>query len=129
MAYIDKAFYDNLSSTEITTEEFTPMAERASDIIDALTFDAVDRFDLAEGDALYTRFKKATMYQCEFIQRTYGSLDAWENDGAEGEGSENIGNYSYSKKASNRVTVNGLAVSPHAKAMLAPVIAISRRIG
>jgi hypothetical protein len=104
------------------------MAERASDIIDALTFRAVERFSLVEGNPLFTRVKKAVAYQCEFIQRTYGSLDAWENDGAEGEGSENIGNYSYSKKAPRRTTVNGLAVSPHINTVLAPVIAKARRL-
>ncbi len=105
------------------------MAERASDIIDALTIRAVERFALSEGNVLYARVKKATMYQCEFIQRTFGSLDAWENDGAEPEGSESVGNYSYTKKASKQKTVEGLAVCPHIFTVLAPVIALGRRIG
>ena len=55
MAYIDKAYYDSMSSTTITEEEFASMAERASDIVDALTFRAVERFELAECIALFTR--------------------------------------------------------------------------
>lgn len=129
MAYIDKAFYDSMSSTTITETEFASMAERASDIVDALTFRAVERFELAEGNALFTRVKKAVVYQMEFIQRSFGSLDAWENAAADGEGSETIGNYSYSKSASGRQNVGGLAVSPHIFGVLNPVIALGRRIG
>jgi hypothetical protein len=65
----------------------------------------------------------------EFIQRSFGSLDAWENEAADGQGSENIGNYSYSKGASGRQNVGGLAVAPHVSVVLAPVIALGRRIG
>ena len=129
MAYIDQTYYESMSSTTIAEDEFSAMAERASDIIDALTFRAVPRYELEDGDTLYAYVKKAVMYQCEFIQRTFGSIDAWENDGAEQEGSENIGNYSYSRSASKRTTVNGLAVSPHIHSVLAPVIALGRRIG
>ena len=133
MAYIDKAFYDSMSSTAITEEEFASMAERASDIVDALTFRAVERFELAEGNALFTRVKKATVYQMEFIQRSFGSLDAWENEAAMDSASETIGNYSYSKGTSYTVGgkqyVNGLVISPHIAVVLAPVIALGRRIG
>jgi len=129
MAYIDQTYYNSMSSTTIAEAEFSPMAERASDIVDALTFRAVARYSLVEGDTLYALVKKAVMYQMEFIQRTFGSLDAWENDGASPEGSESIGNYSYSRKASSRQTVNGLAVAPHIHSVLAPVIALGRRIG
>lgn len=133
MAYIDKAFYDSMSSTAITEEEFASMAERASDIVDALTFRAVERFELAEGNALFTRVKKATVYQMEFIQRSFGSLDAWENEAAMDSASETIGNYSYSKGTSSTVGgkqyVNGLVISPHIAVVLAPVTALGRRIG
>lgn len=129
MAHITKAYYDSICSTPISEAEFTSMAERASDIVDALTFGAVERFELVEGDVLFTRVKKATAYQCDFIQRSFGSLDAWENDAADGQGSETIGNYSYSKSASGRQNVNGLAVSPHVFGVLNPVIALGRRIG
>jgi hypothetical protein len=129
MAYIDKAFYDSVSSTAILDEEFPSMAERASDIVDVVTFRAVERFGLSEGSALFLRVKKAVAYQMEFIQRSFGSLDAWENEVAESSGSENIGNYSYSKSASGKQTVNGLAVSPHVPGVLGPVVALGRRIG
>ena len=133
MAYIDKAFYDSMSSTTITEEEFASMAERASDIVDALTLRAVERFELAEGNSLFTRVKKATVYQMEFIQRSFGSLDAWENEAAMDSSSETIGNYSYSKGTSYTVGgkqyVNGLVISPHITVVLAPVIALGRRIG
>jgi hypothetical protein len=129
MAYIDKAFYDSMSSTAITTEEFASMAERASDIIDAITFRAVERFGLVEGDSAYTRVKKAVVYQMEFIQRTFGSLDAWENDAESSEGSETIGNYSYSRSSAGKQRANGLAVSPHLFGVLNPVIALGRRVG
>jgi hypothetical protein len=128
MAYIDKAFYDSMSSIAISEEDFAPMADRASDIIDALTFRAVQRFGLVEGDVLYALVKEATVYQMEFIQRTFGSLDAWENDYDE-VSSETIGNYSYSKSSAGKQRVNGLVVSPHAKYMLGPVIALGRRVG
>lgn len=129
MAYIDKTFYDSMSSTTITEDDFASMAERASDIVDAITFRAVERFSLEEGNALYTRVKKAVVYQMEFIQRSFGSLDAWENDASDGDGSETIGNYSYSKSASGKQTANGLAVSPHLFGVLNPVVALGRRIG
>jgi len=128
MAYIDKAFYDSMSSIAISEEEFAPMAERASDIIDAATFRAVERCGIAEGDALYAMVMKATVYQMEFIQRTYGSLDAWESDYDEVD-SETIGNYSYSKSSTGKQRVNGLVLSPHAKYALGPVIALGRRVG
>ena len=134
MAYIDKAFYLSMSGVAITDSEFSPMAERASDIIDALTFRAVERFGLAEGNPLFAMVKKAVAYQMEFIQQTYGSLEMWATEGAVPDGAETIGNYSYSKGSKSNAgagikSINGLAVSPLVDGILAPVVALGRRIG
>lgn len=133
MAYIDQTFYESMSSVDIPQDEFGPIAERASDIIDALTFRAVERFDLQEGNPLFTRVKRAVAYQCEFIMQSFGSLDAWANEAVSDVGGESIGNYSYSKGTSYTVGgkkyVGGLIVSPHITSILAPVVALGRRVG
>lgn len=133
MAYIDRSFYDGMSGVIIDPSEFQSMAERASDLVDAITFRAVERFGLAEGDDDYTRVKKAVAYQMEFIQRTYGSLELWAEAATEPDaGSETMGNYSHSSSASGKGRtvrkVDGLAVSPFVWPVLAPVIAMGRRI-
>lgn len=134
MAYIDKTFYQSMSGVTIEDHEFDAMAERASDIIDVLTFRAVERFGLTEGNPLFARVKKAVAYQMEFIQQTFGSLEMWATEGAVPEGSETIGNYSYSKGSKGNAgagikSVNGLMVSPLVEGVLTPVIALGRRIG
>ena len=133
MAYIDKAFFEGNSSVVIADGEFDAMAQRASDLIDALTFRAVERYSL-EDSPLFAKVKKAVAYQMEFIQQTFGSLEMWATEGAVPEGSETIGNYSYSKGSRGNTgagikSVNGLMVSPLVEGVLAPVIALGRRIG
>ena len=129
MAYIDKAFFEGHSSVVIADGEFDAMAQRASDVIDALTFRAVERYSL-EDSPLFAKVKRAVVYQMEHIQQTFGSLEAWAT--VVGEGSETIGNYSYSKSAptgEGGKTVNGLPLSPLVEGVLAPVIALGRKIG
>ena len=125
MAYIDQTYYTNNGGK---AEDYSSaFAQRVSDLVDSVTFLAVQRFSL-EGTMLFDRVKKAVLAQMLFVVSEYGGQAGWESD--EQMKSENMGNYSYTRnEQGGRGVYDGLALVPNFLSILAPVIAIGRQVG
>lgn len=123
MAYIDKTYYENLGGAEV--DNFTSVANRVSLLIDAVTFRAVERFKLQD-TKMFDLIKQACAMQIDFIASNFSSVSEWEAD--EQMQSESMGNYSYTLDK-GRATVNGLKLAPSVVGILAPVIALGRKVG
>lgn len=119
MAYIDKAFYDNFSDISISVDEFTKLAERASDIIDIVTFNRIQNRGgiSALSDVMQTAIKKATSAQVEtmYINGGFESVA-----GGGGIQSASIGKFNYSVGADTETTINGVQLSPMVNSYLSP---------
>lgn len=97
MAYIDKAFYDDVYKGTPIDEQvvFDRLSERASDIIDQITgytLQGVEFTQLAQ--FIQEQVKKATAAQIEYMASLGGELVS---HGSGGFSSVNIGNFSYSE--------------------------------
>lgn len=113
MAYIDKAYYDNVfMGTPIAEGQFARIADIASDVVSATAVQ-----EITVDDAQTEEVKKATAYEAELLHEL-GGLDAIMGFAAAALGgeSESLGDYSISGGSGNQSslslrTVEGLPVS------------------
>lgn len=121
---IDYQYYQSLGLTEVDENEFIGLELQASEVVDAITFRAFERYDLAD-TPLGEKAKKAVALLISHIVEI-GSIDVW----AEGvKASESIGNYSYTLVQGQKPTFNGLSLPAVLPSLLSPIIALGRRIG
>lgn len=106
--YITKTDFDEYSpSTDIPESEFDELAERASDVIDTITF---NRIELAGGLSAYdsdtqAAIKKATCAQVQYMYEN-GGVDAVNLAGIQ---SGSIGKFSYTLGQTDSIPVAPLA--------------------
>lgn len=132
MAYIDESYYTSVSATPIVGN-FLQAAERASDLIDAYTLNAVERFNL-ENDypVLFEKVKKAVAYQVEFMMQN-GGLEAWAMASDDlASKSESYSTYSISEtyrqgSSGHKKLVGTLELAPLAGVLLAGITGLGRR--
>lgn len=106
MAYIDFAYYsETFMGTLVDASDFPRLADRASDIIDALVSKPVP---LTNG-AADADVKKATAYQVEVLA-AQGGVDAVTGYASGLVGSESLGNHSISVSGGNNAT--GIVIIP-----------------
>jgi hypothetical protein len=132
MAYIDYPYYVNLSNIPIS-DDFPQVAERASDLIDAYTHNATERFSLeTEDPALFAKVKKAVAYQIEYIEQV-GGLNVWAMSSDDlASKSENFTGYSYNEtyrqgSSGTKTLVGNLEVAPLAVSLLSGIVGLGRR--
>ena len=116
MSYIDLAYFQTYAPySEVTSDEFSALAERASDVIDVLTFCRIPEsgglpvFPVRVQEAV----KKATAAQVETLY-LYGGVSAVQGAAAD-PGSATIGKFSYTRNRASEFsggTVNGIPLSP-----------------
>lgn len=133
MAYIDYTYYISISSTPITSDEFLQAAQRASDVIDAYTHEAVERYNLQiDYPILFEKVKRATAYQVEFIMQN-GGLDSWAMASDDlASKSESFTTYQISEtyrqgSSANKKLVGNLEIAPLAGTLLAGLVGAGRR--
>lgn len=123
MAYIDQTYYTTNGGK---AEDYTSaLATRVSELIDKITFRAVERYDLRD-TKLFENVQRACVTQMLFIA-SLGGQESWEAD--EQYHAESMGNYSYTRGEKGRQSHDGLALAPSFLAILNPVIALGRKIG
>lgn len=120
--------------------EFNALSTYASRIIDAYTFNAIERYDLMTSPHYASKVKDAMAYQIAFMGKI-GEDNALGTGAGEGAAkaseSETIGSYSHSvtygsgsgKSASRQVFVGTMQVAPLAVSTLAPIQALGRKLG
>ena len=115
MAYIDQTYYENTYvGTTIPTEDFPKLSERASSVIDMLTY---NRASGRTAEKFVSAIKTATAIETEYLY-VNGGVMAFTGNGNNVKKSENIGNYSYSRNFDGMLSVNGIPVSPLCIAVL-----------
>ena len=118
MAYIDQSDFSSYTITEIPETEFNVLAERASDVIDLLTF---NRITAAGGldemtDTEQAAIKKAVCAQVEYLYNEGGLLAA---TGSATDTGVSLGKFSISAPAAPLApTLGGIPVSPLARGYL-----------
>jgi hypothetical protein len=118
MAYIDKAFYDNVfHGKSIPNDDFDRIADAASDVVYELCYIKPDEAMQQELD-----FKRAVAYQTEFISEQ-GGLDAilGFSAAAVSGGGERLGDYSVNAGGTlqeSAIACNGIPVSGMALMLL-----------
>lgn len=112
MAYVIKSDYTSFTTTTISDSDFTLISERASDIIDVITFNKVadkgiDFYPLS----VQNKIKKATCALCESIQINGGITSlAQSNDNLT---NVSIGSFSYGKAPGNDTNIIfGVTIPP-----------------
>jgi len=132
MAYIDFDYYTSMSPVSITGD-FLKVAQRASDLIDAYTHNAVERFSLETDEpTLFEKVKKAVAYQVEFIMQN-GGLTAWAMASDDlASKSESYTGYSLSEtyrqgSSGSKTLVGNLEIAPLAVHILAGIVGLGRR--
>jgi len=118
VAYIDQSDFSSYTITEIPETEFNVLAERASDVIDLLTFNRVT----ADGgltemtDAEQAAIKKAVCAEVEYLYNEGGILAATGNATDTG---VSLGKFSISAPAApSAPKLGGIPVSPLARGYL-----------
>lgn len=112
MAYIVKSDYTSFTTTTISDNDFTLISERASDIIDVITFNKVaDKGISFYPSSVQSKIKKATCALCESIQTSGGITSlAQSNDNLT---NVSIGSFSYGKAPdSDTKNVYGVTIPP-----------------
>lgn len=112
MAYITKSDYTAFTTTAISDSDFTLISERASDIIDVITFNKVaDKGISFYPLSVQSKIKKATCALCESIQINGGVTTlAQSNDNLI---NVSIGSFSYGKAPDNGTnSVYGVTIPP-----------------
>lgn len=112
MAYIVKSDYTSFTTTAISDSDFTLISERASDIIDVITFNKIaDKGISSYPLSVQSKIKKATCALCESISISGGvtalaqSTDDLTN--------VSIGSFSYGKAPDNGTnSVYGVTIPP-----------------
>jgi len=112
MAYIIKSDYTAFTTTAISDDDFNIISERASDIIDVITFNKVaDKGISFYPSSVQSKIKKATCALCESIQISGGVTTlAQSNDNLT---NVSIGSFSYDKAPGNDTNViYGVTIPP-----------------
>ena len=112
MAYVTKSDYTAFTPTTISDNDFNIISERASDIIDTITFNKVaDKGISSYPLSVQNKIKKATCALCESIQTNGGvttlaqSVDNLTN--------VSIGSFSYGKAPGNDTNIIfGVTIPP-----------------
>ena len=112
MAYIVKSDYTSFTTTAISDNDFTLISERASDIIDTITFNKVaDKGISFYPSSVQNKIKKATCALCESIQ-TNGGVTALAQS-TDDLTSVSIGSFSYGKNSNSGTnSVYGVTIPP-----------------
>ena len=112
MAYIVKSDYTAFTTTTISNNDFNIISERASDIIDTITFNKVaDKGISFYPLSVQNKIKKATCALCESIQTNGGVTTLAQS--ADDLTSVSIGSFSYGKNSSSGTnSVYGVTIPP-----------------
>lgn len=112
MAYILKSDYTSFTTTTISDNDFTLISERASDILDVITFNkiadkGIDFYPLS----VQNKIKKATCALCESIQISGGITSLAQS--SDNLSNVSIGSFSYGKAPdSDTKNVYGVTIPP-----------------
>ena len=112
MAYIVKTDYTAFTTTTISDSDFTLISERASDIIDTITFNKIaDKGISFYPLSVQNKIKKATCALCESIQISGGvTALAQSNDNLT---NVSIGSFSYGKAPNSDTNIiYGVTIPP-----------------
>lgn len=112
MAYITKSDYTAFTTTAISDSDFALISERASDIIDVITFNKVaDKGISFYPLSVQSKIKKATCALCESIQISGGVTTlAQSNDNLT---NVSIGSFSYGKAPNSDTNIiYGVTIPP-----------------
>ena len=112
MAYIVKSDYTAFTTTVISDSDFTLISERASDILDVITFNKIaDKGISFYPLSVQNKIKKATCALCESIQISGGvTALAQSNDNLT---NVSIGSFSYGKAPNSGTnSVYGVTIPP-----------------
>lgn len=114
MAYITWAFFQLYDpATTLTQDEFTPLAERASDVIDMITLRRIAKRGglSAFSSQCVEGIQKATAAQVQCLDEEGGIGGTFS--------SISIGKFSYTQnKNGNREVINGIPIAPLVRAYL-----------
>ena len=112
MAYIVKSDYTSFTTTAISDNDFTLISERASDIIDVITFNKIaDKGISFYPLSVQNKIKKATCALCESIQTNGGVTTLAQS--VDDLTSVSIGGFSYGKNSSSGTnSVYGVTIPP-----------------
>ena len=121
MAYITEADFEAYapSAAELDADVFAELAGRASEVIDALTFDRITKYgfdNLAEH--VQAAVIKAACAQLQTMV-AFGGVDAATGNSDAAKKSVSVGGYSYTLADGGNVkTMNGVPISPFAEQYL-----------
>ncbi len=112
MAYIVKSDYTAFTTTAISDSDFTLISERASDIIDTITFNKIaDKGISSYPLSVQSKIKKATCALCESIQINGGVTTLAQS--VDDLTSVSIGSFSYGKNSNSGTnSVHGVTIPP-----------------
>lgn len=113
MAYIDWAYFQAYApGSSVTATEFPALAERASDVIDMLTFCRIKEAGglSALPSSIQDAVKKATAAQVETLGLFGGAMAT--AGAAVNPNSATIGKFSYSRSEWGGGSINGVPLSP-----------------
>ncbi len=113
MAYIDWAYFQAYApGSSVTATEFPALAERASDVIDMLTFCRIKEAGglTALPSSIQDAVKKATAAQVETLGLFGGAMAT--AGAASNPNSATIGKFSYSRSEWGGGSINGIPLSP-----------------
>jgi hypothetical protein len=113
MAYIDWAYFQAYApGSSVTATEFPALAERASDVIDMLTFCRIKEAGglSALPSSIQDAVKKATAAQVETLGLFGGAMAT--AGAAVNPNSATIGKFSYSRSEWSGGSINGIPLSP-----------------
>lgn len=113
MAYIDWAYFQAYApGSSVTATEFPALAERASDVIDMLTFCRIKEAGglSALPSSIQDAVKKATAAQVETLGLFGGAMAT--AGAAANPNSATIGKFSYSRSEWSGGSINGIPLSP-----------------
>lgn len=139
-SYLSYEEYKAYGLDSMEEGEFNALSTYASRIIDAYTFNAIERYDLMNQPYYASKVKDAMAYQIAFMGKI-GEDNALGTGAGEGAAkaseSETIGSYSHSvtygsgsgKSASRQIFVGTMQVAPLAVSTLASIQALGRKIG
>lgn len=112
MAYIVKSDYTAFATTTISDDDFNIISERASDIIDAITFNKIAGKGISSyPSSVQSKIKKATCALCESIQINGGVTTLAQS--VDDLTSVSIGSFSYGKNSNSGTnSVYGVTIPP-----------------
>ena len=112
MAYIVKSDYTAFTTTTISDDDFNIISERASDIIDVITFSKIaDKGISFYPSSVQSKIKKATCALCESIQINGGVTTLAQS--VDDLTSVSIGSFSYGKAPGNDTNIiYGVTIPP-----------------